>query len=523
MFTAWIDARNGSGASVYLQRSNILNPKLFADTGVLVTFSSNSKGNLSMISDGSGGVIVVWQENNDLYAKRFNSSGTPVWNADKLLTVNTAGTQSGPVMTVVNSTQAMVAYVEGKNNFTGGTGNDIYVQKIDLATGNTLLAIDTPVCRAPLNQTAIQITADGTGGAFICWQDPRVATTNTSIYAARVNNDGLLASGWNTDGNAICTEAGNQNSPVMVSDNNGGAYITWLDFRQSASNGDIYAQRLTASGSVVWATNGVPVNRNIGSQTLPQILAVNDGAILCWTDPRLSTSNRDIYAQKISLNTGDTLWAPSGGGVLICDAPDQQTPSTSDGLKMITDGSNGAIIIWVDQRNNTANNYDLYAQKVNSSGVVQWASNGVVVSNNSGRQGSVIGGEYIAGTNGAMVVWQDGRSGTTSGEIYGALISGDGNLTSLVRDRQPLEGKIKLFPIPATTQLQIALSDVKPGAYLIQVIDVNGRILSQQRNQFNGTTGLLQTKVEQLQRGMYYLRLVHESSKTESLFNFQKL
>jgi hypothetical protein len=135
----------------------------------------------------------------------------------------------------------------------------------------------------------------------------------------------------------------------------------------------------------------------------------------------------------------------------------------------------------------------------------------------------VIGAEYIAGTNGAMIVWQDGRSGTTSGEIYGALISGDGNLTSLVRDRQPLEGKIKLYPVPAITQLQISLTNVKPGAYTMQVIDVTGRILMQQRNQLNGTNGLLQTKVEQLQRGTYYLRLVHENSKTESLFNFQKL
>lgn len=522
MFIAWIDGRTNAGGSIYLQRVNHLNSQLFPANGVLVSGTTVSKGNLGMIPDGAGGVIISWTENSDIFARRFNANGNAVWTTDKNLSVTTAGTQSGPVMAVVNSTQAMVAFVDSRNSAT--SGNDIYLQKIDLATGNLLLATDTPVCKATLNQTAIQIIPDGNGGVFVAWQDPRVATTNTSVYAMRMKNDGLPDPMWTIDGNVICNETGNQNSPVMISDNNGGAYITWLDFRAGATNGDIYAQRVNADGSIPtgWTINGEVVNKNIGSQTLPQVVAVNDGAIFAWTDPRVSTSDRNIFAQKLSLTNGDTLWAPSGGGVKICDAAGNQPPSTSDGIRMVADAANGAIIMWVDPRNSATSGNDIYAQRINNAGVTQWTDNGVLICNAAANQGSIVAGEYCAAIDGALIVWQDSRSGTSNTEIYGALVNSSGNLTSSVRDRQPLEGKIKAYPVPASREIYLSLSRVKPGAYTVQVADISGRLLMQKKIMINGSEGLIETRVEELLNGVYFIKLIHDASKTESVFKFTK-
>lgn len=518
MFVCWVDGRTVSGGSVYVQRVTNTNTALFTTNGVLVTGTTVSKGNLAMTTDGAGGVIISWTENNDIYGQRIDANGNLLWSGDKLLSVTTAGNQSGTVVAAVNSNHAIAAFVDNRNS--AASGNDIYLQKIDLATGNRLLTIDTPVCKAPLNQTAIQIVPDGSGGAYVAWQDPRVATSDINVYAVRVNNDCLPVSGWTTDGNPVCIATGNQTVPIMISDRNNGVYITWGDFRAGSTNGDIYAQRIGLDGSPVWTTNGVPVNTNIGSQQFQQILAVNDGAIFTWTDPRVSTSDRNIFAQKISLTAGDTLW--TAGGVKICDATGNQPSVTSDGLAITSDGNNGAIIVWNDTRNSGATGNDIYAQKINASGVVQWQNNGLLVSNAPANQGSIVGVEYVAATNGALVCWQDSRSGTTNGEIYGAHISSDGNLTNSLRNTPGLTGTIKAYPIPAQNEITLSLNGVKPGNYQMQITDISGRILLQHKTTFNGSNGLIQTNVQHLQNGMYYIRLQHEESKAQSIYSFIK-
>ncbi len=522
MFICWIDGRNASGGSIYVQRVSNTSSQIFTKDGILVSGTTVQKGNLAMIADGSGGVIISWTENNDIYGRRIDANGNFVWSGDKLLSVTTAGNQSGTVMAVVNSTHAIAAFVDGRNNITGGTGNDIYLQKIDLATGDRLLTIDTPACRAAGNQTAIQIVPDGAGGAFVSWQDPRAASTDINIYMTRVNNDCLPSSGWATDGIPVCVATGNQTGLVMISDKNNGVYLTWQDFRAGSTNGDIYAQRVAADGNVLWTANGVPVSINFGSQTLPQILAVSDGAVLTWTDPRLGTSNRDIYAQKIARSNGDTLWAPTGGGVKICDAPGNQPSNTSDGLQLVTDGGDGAFIVWVDTRNSTTSGNDIYAQKISSAGAVQWADNGVVVTNATANQGNIIGAEYIPASGGPLVCWQDARSGTANGEIYGALLSADGNLTSNLRNIPRLEGTIRAYPIPAQHQITLSLTGVKPGSYLLQITDISGRMLLHQKTTLNSGNGLIQTNVHHLQNGMYFIRLQHEDSKASSVYTFIK-
>ena len=58
-------------------------------------------------------------------------------------------------------------------------------------------------------------------------------------------------------------------------------------------------------------------------------------------------------------------------GVVICnDLNDQSNPA------LVSDGMGGAIITWVDSRDGTSN---IYAQRINSAGIVQWAPDGIVV------------------------------------------------------------------------------------------------------------------------------------------------
>jgi len=140
----------------------------------------------------------------------------------------------------------------------------------------------------------------------------------------------------------ICNASGNQSSPAIVSDLEGGAIITWHDLRNGTDN-DIYVQQINASGIVQWAVNGIPICNLSGHQLYPQ--SVSDGAgsnIITWEDERSGTNNSDIYAQRIN-NSGVVQWTTNG--VLLCNATVHHLYP-----KSFFDGAGCPILTWEDYR-----------------------------------------------------------------------------------------------------------------------------------------------------------------------------
>src|SRR5258705_2855124 len=94
----------------------------------------------------------------------------------------------------------------------------------------------------------------------------------------------------------------------------------------------------------------------------------NNGAIVVWQDFRndISQNISDVFVQRIDRN-GYNRWTANGVG--IC------TNVADQGAPVITsDGNYGAIIAWVDMCNG---NRDLYAKRVDSSGNILWAADGI--------------------------------------------------------------------------------------------------------------------------------------------------
>jgi len=113
--------------------------------------------------------------------------------------------------------------------------------------------VNVPICTAEDYQGHLQLVSDGAGGAIITWFDERIYN---DIYAQRVDASGAVL--WTIDGVPICTAEDYQGEPHLVSDGAGGAIITWYDER-GYYNMDIYAQRVDSSGTVLWTTDGVEI------------------------------------------------------------------------------------------------------------------------------------------------------------------------------------------------------------------------------------------------------------------------
>ena len=228
---------------------------------------------------------------------------------------------------------------------------------------------------------------------------------------------------WSTDpatNTAVCTSTNDQEEVVIASDEQGGAIMAWRDYRNNSGifEGDIYAQRIDSKGKLCWQIDGIVVNNQPYGQFRPQIISDGEGgAIIVWAANQGGLYYYNLYAQRID-SLGNLLWTASGVPIAVGSATDSFH-------EIIPDGNGGAIVVW-QRLPSFPGQTDIYAQKVNASGTVQWTTNGVAICLAAQSQSNP---KLISdGNGGAIIVWQDSRAGMPNTDIYAQRIDTNGNV-----------------------------------------------------------------------------------------------
>jgi hypothetical protein len=302
------------------------------------------------------------------------------------------------------------------------------------------------------------IISDGAGGAIVTWYDGR--NGNYDIYAQRMSASGAVQ--WTANGVAICTATLAQDSPTITSDGAGGALVAWSDNRSGVS--DIYAQSVNASGAVQWTIDGVALCAAPGNQYNPTIVSDGaGGAIVTWRDQRAGAY--DIYAQRVNAS-GAAQWTTDG--VALCTARyDQQYP------RIVSDGVGGAIVTWFDLRSGIN---DIYAQRVNASGSVQWTGDGVALCMATGGQGypTIVSD----GWGGAIVTWQDLRSGA-DWDVYGLRVDANGLPVLTAADAPAVYIELRQnYPNPFNPATTVTYSVPEKCRVTLEIYDVSGKCVA---------------------------------------------
>jgi hypothetical protein len=351
----WYDGRSGS-YDIYAQRVNASGAVQWTTDGLALCAATGDQVYPQIIPDGAGGAIVTWQDtsgaNWDIHAQRVDASGAVRWVADGVALCTATGDRRAPEIISDGAGGAIVTWYDGRSG-----SYDIYAQRVDALGAVQWTTDGVALCTAPGDQSHPTLTSDSAGGAIVTWQDNR-SSSYTDIYAQRVNASGSVQ--WTPNGVGLCTAAGNQLDLTLVSDGASGAIVTWNDNR----NGDlfdpltdIYAQRVSSLGAVLWATNGVAVCTVTGNQCYPMIISDDmGGAIVTWYDYR--GANIDIYAQRVDA-AGAAQWTANGVALCTAAAPQMQPQITSD-------GAGGAIVAWYDYRG--GDHPDIYSVRVDANG-----------------------------------------------------------------------------------------------------------------------------------------------------------
>jgi hypothetical protein len=236
---AWVDNRFQFNTSIFAQRVTSSGMPAWTADGISICQAGGDQSH-PVVKRGSTvfGAIIAWEDHRlghwDIYAQRVDLAGNVLWQANGEPVSSVANGQRYPEIISDGSGGAVIAWEDQRN----GTG-DIYAQRIDATAANYWLLNGALVCAAPDEQTMPRLVGDGAGGAVITWLDHRSGTHN-DIYAQRMAGSGGFL--WTFNGAPIVTSVGDKAAPDLISDGGGFGIVGWEDYR--SVDGDIYAQRV---------------------------------------------------------------------------------------------------------------------------------------------------------------------------------------------------------------------------------------------------------------------------------------
>ena len=368
-----------------------------------------------------GGAYFIWQAGAPprIYIQRLAEDGhIPTedggWTLEQPLEVSTAiGNQQFPVSAPDNQGGVFIVWQQ----VTGGQF-DLYVQRISTHRGRMFTPEGNALCARPLAQIAPAMAPGNINEALVVWEDQR--NGQSDIYAQKLvaeSADSLRFAWFPLDGVPLCNVTGSQRTPVVVTDGRGGAIAVWEDERITGEI-NLYAQRVDVDGNLLWGTPALsaePIVTAACEQLDPAVVSDGrGGAIVTWVDRRKCASD----------STADTdIYAArvDSSGVITWTRPVCIAAGNQRNPGIISDGAMGAIIAWEDWR---SGNDDIYCQRLdlNGNAFSGWPDTNLVVCDapNTQQNPRLV----TDGASGALITWQDARSGENN--VYLQRVGGNG-------------------------------------------------------------------------------------------------
>lgn len=413
----WEDRRNGNW-DLYAQMIRLKDGLLeWGVNGVPVVKTIHDERNPVVISASSYGYQVFsWlrKEGNNyrIAVQKLDNLGEPTWDIEGRLVCTQSNDQTDPSILADENGGLWCSWTDRR---TEGSA-DIYTQHINggglplLKAAGLRLAADHSQPFASI--TGLRILASRLGDFYLTWEDYRNGDKNSDIYIQKIAADGSFL--WRTGGIPVCIAPGEQNRPILIEDGVGGIIIAWAD-RRNGKDDNVYAQRVSAWGKVLWRDDGVLVCDAPSDQnSLKGVSDGKEGVVLCWVDARtLAESGFDLYIQRIG-HDGEPLWTPNGKPFAKFNGL-QTAPSLAE------DGLGGAYVTWMDSRGSYSN---IYVQHLDEFGMYEWEYGGRLLSGAGMNQRQP---EICRNFEEDLyIIWQDGRHGEGIEKLFMQCITPSG-------------------------------------------------------------------------------------------------
>lgn len=448
-FVVWDDYRTNTNFDIYGARVNtsatVLDPN-----GILVSSTINFQVAPSTAFDGTN-YLTVWEDATsygyyNIRGARIDQNGVVL--DPSCINISTATNNQMSPDVAYGDTIYLVAWEDNR------TGNyNIYGTIISRA--GAVINPNGFIISGATNDQENPSVAFGDTNFFVVWEDYRTAT-NCNIYGARVTQNGTVLE---PTGIAISTASNAQVCPDLAFDGTN-FLVVWEDYRNNSSVSDIYATRVSQTGTVL-NPSGIAISTASGSQFTPAIAFGGTNYLVVWLD--LRNGAYDIYGARIS--PSGTVLDPSG--IPICtNISSQMAPAVAfDGVNY--------VVLWQDARNGS---WDIFGALVDLNGVVL---QNFTVSTQTGNQ---IDPALAIGPGGQIFTVYSGyidqinNKPVNTMRIWGYLYS----LIGIEEDRTVPTGRLFLQSMPNpfrnTTEICYQIN-VQTADAQITIYDASGRLI----------------------------------------------
>lgn len=378
-----------------------------------------------LVADGAGGVFVVWEEQTDHhvsnqgttwhpYVRRVDASGAARWERP---VGNQPAKPYGPHRAVSDGAGGViVVWMDSRSNRKDEHGwgeADLYAGRIDAEGRDVWQETGVPIQVGPGHHVLKGITSDGAGGVIVVWLENQAY--QYSLNAQRLDGEGVPL--WSAGGVFIGTgeAAPRPDNVSLKADDSGGAVIAWeIDSGHGAAT--VVAQRLDPNGQTTWRENGLRLGGSASGQAFPLLVPSGTGrALVIWREH--SASDEPPFGEQV------TVQMISQDGVPLWDERNQILPKASPGslltsVRAVSDLQGGAFVAWSELVGGSPNLVDgghsIHIQRVDVNGERPWPTFQVFPA--AGSAVAVVSDC----ANGAILVFEAG------GDTLAQRIDGDG-------------------------------------------------------------------------------------------------
>jgi hypothetical protein len=322
-----------------------------------------------------------------------------------------SGEQAIPKVATCSNGDTYIGY------FSNESGNyDVRLQRID-AQGNILWAADgILISNNPQNTwlTDWDMTCDNANHCILAFNDIR-SGGNTNVVVYRISPSGTFV--WGANGILLSNTTAFNAAPKVVATSSGNIVVAW------GADNVVIMQKITPSGTLLWGSAGITLS-TANRMTWPQLLPVGtDEVIMKYFDDigPLNSPTRHVYAQRYNAS-GSTVWS-SPAAISLAGGISAWTQI----FPFINDGSDGFYICWNDDRD-LNNRSSVFVQHVNSSGTIQFTTNGVEVTNASSMNHYYPQMALPPGSTNVYVFWNEMNGNQDNWGLYGQKVDATGAL-----------------------------------------------------------------------------------------------
>lgn len=344
---------------------------------------------------GSQGGYVSWFDANpatpppvgyDVFYQRMNEKGFEQFPHGGVMVADLSNSSTEDYGLDVDSHgNALIAFLDTRE----GSNQQVTAAKMSPLGKSLWGKLGVQLTSGSDSNAAPKIAATSDGGIIVAW------TGNSNVIAQKLNAQGQPQ--WGSG--VVFTESGYD---YLLSDlhaaDNGSVIISWVRDKGFGSNAILVANKISTSGTLLWASKYVPIFTSGSLQfgNFPYFVPDGSGgAVFAWYT---SSPSLQVFAQHILAN-GKPAFAPGGVAVSTDTIGVRVSPSAA------YRASTGEVFVfWTEEDSNQFLN-GVYGQKFNSIGATQWGSTGIVlVPLGSDTQDFVT--TVQVGT-GALVFWVD--------------------------------------------------------------------------------------------------------------------